>query len=775
LVDNGGAPPAALPTVRVRDAFRDARVLVTGASGFLGTALVAKILTSLPEVSDILLLVRSKPGAPAADRVSRRVLGSTAFEQLRQREDWEQLEAKVRTLDGDLRNDALGLSPADLEVLASVDIVIHCAATVAFDAPVDEAFETNLLGPLRLLDALEAANAKPKRIVHVSTAYVAGLVKGHVPEAPWTDTPGRPRLDWRAELASARQSRASVEADSRTPEQAREFAKKARRYTGPAGTPAIAARGEQLRRDWVSDRLVEMGRGRAQALGWPDVYSFTKALAEMAVLERTDGFPLTILRPSIIESALREPVPGWIRGFRMTDPIILAYGRGSLDEFPGIPDAIVDVVPVDMVVNAILACAAADPPERVVHATTGARNPMLYRDLVQHVHDYFHVHPYTDEDGQPILPELWTFPGRRSIERRLRIALKSLEAASRLFDHLKGERFAGRAERIDEQLDELKQADRYAKLYGGYAESEAVFDDERASALHDRLGGDEQRMFGFDATEINWRSYLTDLHLPEITRRRGTVRRRSRPSPRSSVSAGGTDVIAVFDLEGTVLGTNVVDTYLWIRLAASPRNEWPKRIFDLARRVPEMLATERRDRGEFLRRFYRRYEGAPVEEIRRVAADAFNEVVLPRSFPAGLRRIREHRAAGHRVVFLTGALDFTIAPMAPLADIVAAARLRIDGDRYTGELEEVPHAGDARAGFLRRLVKEVGADLSASYAYGDSISDLPMLESVGHPVAVNPDPRLRRIARERRWAVERWRPAQGNPRFTLPERVGTRS
>ncbi len=148
--------------------------------------------------------------------------------------------------------------------MASVDIVIHCAATVAFDAPVDDAFETNLLGPLRLLDALEAAGAKPQRIIHVSTAYVAGLVKGHVPEAPWTDTPGRrgwiggPSLPPPAN--PGRRSKPSRE----LPSALAEFAKKARRDIGPAGAPAIAAQGEQLRRDWVSERLVEMGRGRAQ-------------------------------------------------------------------------------------------------------------------------------------------------------------------------------------------------------------------------------------------------------------------------------------------------------------------------------------------------------------------------------------------------------------------------------------------------------------------------------------------------------------------------------
>jgi HAD superfamily hydrolase (TIGR01490 family) len=756
-------------------------VLVTGASGFLGTALVAKILDAVPDVGEILLLVRSKPGAPAIERVRRRVIGSNAFDGLRAKEGWSDLEPKITTIDGDLRTDGLGLSADDLAALTSVDLVIHCAATVAFDAPVDDAFETNLLGPIRLLDTLAAAGAMPRRIIHVSTAYVAGLVKGHVPEVPWTDTPGRPRLEWRAELASAKQSRASVEADSRTPEKARGFEKEARRDIGPAGAPAIAAKAEQLRREWVSDRLVEMGRGRAQSLGWPDAYSFTKALAEMAVSERmldasadapTEGkFSITIVRPSIIESALRDPSPGWVRGFRMADPIILAYGRGALPEFPGIPDAVVDVVPVDMVVNAICAAAAADPPERVVHVATGARNPMLFRDLVLHVHDYFHEHPYVDEDGQPILPELWTYPGRRAVERKIKIGLNVFGRASRFLDHAPGERFAPLAQKVDETLEMLDMAQRYAKLYGGYAESEAIFDDERTRALHDALDDEEREIFPIDADVIDWRAYLHDLHLPEITRRRGTVRRQSRPSPRSKVEAGDERVLAVFDLEGTVLGTNVVDTYLWIRLAASPRREWPKRIGGLARKMPGLLAAERRDRGEFLRKFYRRYEDAPVDEINALAAEAFSELILPNAFPAGMRRIREHRTAGHRVVFLTGALDFTIAPMAPLADVIATATMRVSNGRYTGELQEVPYAGDARASFLRRLAKELGADLSKSYAYADSLSDLPMLESVGHPVAVNPDARLRRIARDRRWAVERWKGYDGTSRFSAPEGV----
>ncbi len=72
--------------------------------------------------------------------------------------------------------------------------------------------------------------------------------------------------------------------------------------------------------------------------------------------------PVTIVRPSIIESALQEPRPGWIRGFRMAEPVIISYARGLLKEFPGVPEGTVDVIPVDLVVAAILDAAALARP-----------------------------------------------------------------------------------------------------------------------------------------------------------------------------------------------------------------------------------------------------------------------------------------------------------------------------------------------------------------------------------------------------------------------------
>ncbi|HWB35266.1 MAG TPA: HAD family phosphatase, partial [Rugosimonospora sp.] len=127
------------------------------------------------------------------------------------------------------------------------------------------------------------------------------------------------------------------------------------------------------------------------------------------------------------------------------------------------------------------------------------------------------------------------------------------------------------------------------------------------------------------------------------------------------------------------------------------------------------------------------------------------------SHPQAVRQVRKHRAAGHRTILITGTVDVLIQPLAPLFDEVVASRLHARDGVYTGFLEAPPLVGEARAAWLRRYATTVGADLTRSYAYGDSYSDRPLLEAVGHPVAVNPDPYLYRHARSRNWPVAAWK------------------
>ncbi|HZQ86660.1 MAG TPA: HAD family phosphatase, partial [Acidimicrobiales bacterium] len=151
----------------------------------------------------------------------------------------------------------------------------------------------------------------------------------------------------------------------------------------------------------------------------------------------------------------------------------------------------------------------------------------------------------------------------------------------------------------------------------------------------------------------------------------------------------------------------------------------------------------------------------------------FSNLLLTKSFPAGIRRVREHKRLGHRTLLITGALDFVLEPFKPLFDDVVCAQLGERNGRLTGELVKAPPTGEARALVMAEYAEAYGLRLEESVAYADSASDLPMLEAVGHPVAVNPEAKLATIARKRGWHVEHWSKSPGGPRPLLP--IGARA
>ncbi len=228
--------------------------------------------------------------------------------------------------------------------------------------------------------------------------------------------------------------------------------------------------------------------------------------------------------------------------------------------------------------------------------------------------------------------------------------------------------------------------------------------------------------------------------------------------------------IAAFDLENTLIASNVVESYSWLATRHLPVDDRVRFTAKMLKEAPALLALDRRDRGDFLRHFYRRYEGAPVDRVQADAWELFTQLVITKSFPSGIRRVREHRALGHRTILITGALSFVVEPLRPLFDEIVCATLSTsaDGSVYTGELIDGPPTGEARALAMMRYADAEGLSLEESVAYADSASDLPMLEVVGHPVAVNPEPKLSAIARKRGWHVEQWTKSPGADRPFLP-------
>ncbi|HLQ62672.1 MAG TPA: HAD-IB family hydrolase, partial [Candidatus Acidoferrales bacterium] len=492
--------------------------------------------------------------------------------------------------------------------------------------------------------------------------------------------------------------------------------------------------------------------------------------------------------PSIIESALAEPFPGWLEGFRMAEPIILAFGRGVLQDFSGLPDSLLDIIPADFVVNAVLAVAASPPPRghRVYQVASGSRNPLRLRRVHDECGDYFLRHPLRDRYGQAIGTPTWTFPTRSELTGRVRTGMRVVEAAQWLVERLP---LGAGATPISDQLnDELGKLDRglnLAELYGVYTEVDCIFDTRNLHELWERLSAKEKKTYPFDPALYDWTHYFQDVHLPTVVRmsRAETAPRKAGPSGRteprpdsSSTQAalrrrqGREDVLAVFDVDGTLVETNVVEYFFWMRLKSKPLSDWPAFMAEMLREAPRWLYLERRSRAEFQRSFYREYDGLEVEEMRRLGREALNEVTLRRIYPEGVRRIREHRRAGHRVLLLTGALDVVVEPLAELLEVeVDCAHLLVRDGRLTGDLQSPPPAGEARASLLEEYAAGRGLQLGESFAYADSLSDLPMLEAVGTPVVVNPDARLSQVASQRGWRVERWRMAPGNWRLPMPD------
>lgn len=753
-------------------------VLLTGVTGFVGEALLHLLLTEVPDVR-MSVLVRPKGSTPGSARVAKLLEKPIFAEHVAAVGGVEQvLASRIAVVEGDL---------ADVpELPTDLDAVVHCAGDVSFDPPVDEGFTTNVIGTRDLLDRIDEAGRESGRdihYVHISTAYVAGRRRGSIPEAPVEHD-----VDLDFELAWGLAQRQEVEHRSRGVEVLIKERKKAEKEHSRAGLLTAARATEASRKQWVKDELVRIGTERARSLGWTDCYTFTKAMGER-VVERWalghgrggtgDHHRASIVRPSIIESALERPHVGWIEGFKMAEPLILAYGRGELPEFPSSPDTIVDIVPVDHVVSAIVAVLA-HPPEPgdvgYFHVSSGDRKPLTFNVLYTSVRTYFDHHPFTAGDrGAARLPD-WRFPGARSVERLLSTSEKAWKVADYVVGHApRSDRARDLARKLHQQGRRLEFLRRYLDLYMEYATAELRFSDQRTMGLYDSLSEADRAIFAFDTSVIDWEHYFIEVHCPAVTapvRRLDELRAlRKRPAAGElrGVGSGSTGVAAFFDMDGTLLSSNVIETYLWVRLRELDGGQRLAELGRIASKVPSLVQAERRQRSDFLRAVYREYEGARLADLDAVADEHLTDHILSRLSPDAVRRIREHRAAGHETVLITGAIRPLTRPLRPLFDHIEAADLAVDSRGVcTGHLASSPLVGESRAAWMQSYAAEHGIDMKASFAYADSHSDLPLLEAVGNPVAVRPDVALYKHARRSHWDVADWASPSGATRVLDP-------
>ncbi len=212
---------------------------------------------------------------------------------------------------------------------------------------------------------------------------------------------------------------------------------------------------------------------------------------------------------------------------------------------------------------------------------------------------------------------------------------------------------------------------------------------------------------------------------------------------------------AFYDVDGTLIRTNIVHAFAWYALHQPTLMGSLRQSLSTALSVPLFLAADKVSRKAFNELFYRYYKGQPEDRLVTLAGELFEDVIKPSIFPKTYDLIEESRRAGCEQVIISGGLDFTVRPLARHLGIdrFIANRLEFAGGVATGKLCKPFIAGANKATIIRDYALANDIDLNNSYAYSDSYSDYPMLAAVGRPAAVNPDLRLRSVARSYDWPV----------------------
>ena len=220
----------------------------------------------------------------------------------------------------------------------------------------------------------------------------------------------------------------------------------------------------------------------------------------------------------------------------------------------------------------------------------------------------------------------------------------------------------------------------------------------------------------------------------------------------------GASVGAFFDVDGTIAGSNLIHPYADFRLYNSGpigKLAWLARILS---RLPYYAILDTFNRAWFNYAFFRCYKGVHVEQLSSWAKSRGREFWSGHLYPDAVTRIQFHQQQGHKVVLVTGGLKPVVEPLAHMlnADGLAAVVPEALDCRLTGRPVGGVLTGPAKAKTAVRIADELGVDLDSSYAYADSYADVEFLQCAAHPIAVNPDRRLRRVARSRGWEARRW-------------------
>ena len=521
-------------------------VLLIGTTGFLAKVMMSMLLERF-SLGRLYCLIRAQRSKTAEERFWDEVMGSEMMEPLRRRMGPSftgYVREKVEVLTGDISRPQMGLDDETITRLRrSLDVTINSAGLVTFNPPLDDAIQINAVGAQQV--AKFCASCERARLVHVSTCFVAGNRSGLVREDEpilgsfprRADMPGT-EFQWDRELADL--ARLIDQVESRKDDAALEsrFRNEALDRLKAEGREAqdrtLRAAITNQRRRWMAEELINVGLERAEHWGWPNIYTYSKALGEQAIAA-TEGLDWSIVRPAIVESALEYPFPGWNEGMNTSAPLAYLGLNGHLS-FPSGDNLILDVVPVDQVASATIAATAAlliGERNKTYQVAGGDVNPatmarvvtlvglykrrVVKRDEAAGEVDWLHARLKERSLPQPkgeALYQRFSAPALKGIASRARKFLDTREPQR--YGPFSGLVSQARSLAREAETDLGKVVDVFDLFRPFVIENRYVFRTRQTRDLFERMNEADRLLLPYSVPTIDWRHYWLDVHMPGL-------------------------------------------------------------------------------------------------------------------------------------------------------------------------------------------------------------------------------------------------------------------
>jgi hypothetical protein len=511
----------------VRAALGGKHILLIGGTGFIGKVWLAGLLTDLPEIGRVTLLVRGHKTATSLERFQRIVEESPVFEGLAAKYGdhfSEFLRERVEVVDGDSSKPGLGLAPeVRARLAASVDVVVNSAGLTDFNPDLRDAVGSNIRSMAYLLDFLKSSQRAT--LLHLSTCYVVGRRDGRVIEELRPNyTPRNVRgFDAVKEWESLEKLITETEARANSPEINEELRTHALKKEKAAKNLQGAALENQIRKNrvrWLRQTLTEAGTRRANELGWPNTYTFTKSLSESLIrnyLDANPGAAIAVVRPAIVESSIGEPFLGWNEGINTSAS--LSYLLGTFfRQLPTNEHKCLDLIPVDLVcrgMNLIAAALATRHNAEVYQLATSVANPCDMRRSIEltglghrrfyRAQDGFEQRMKARFDAIPVSKtryEAFSAPAQKAIVQAINRSIEPIPFVRSPF---------ARQERDLEKVIKLISLFEPFILHNNH-----IFEAANVERLSAALPADEQALFSYDARSLDWWDYWINVHIPAL-------------------------------------------------------------------------------------------------------------------------------------------------------------------------------------------------------------------------------------------------------------------